>query len=1000
MRKLYLLSILGLLSISTITGQVRDQVASDPLAATVTVNVSLSCTAQNTAYTSVALQNTSFPDTVYQALMDASGTLVFPAVYMGYYTLTVMKFGYTTWTQTPVLVEGNSILNVSLMQVLTPPSNLTIDNKSLIVSWSPPKFSTEVFAEGWTSGSLATNGWITSGGTNWQILPAYGNPSPSIMFNWSPHVDNYHQYLTSKNIEGVHSPVLKLNFDIALVMYYYPNTENWMSVELWDGSSWQILKTYSNRGNFTNFTFLSESLDISAYTNGTFNIRFHASGGDSYDIEYWNIDNISIVASEADNGTNPCVINYGFYLNNTLIGSPIDANFQIPYGQLIYGQMNSVCVSAVYSNGSSSHTCDTLTSHFLCPPTELTVIGYGDEADLSWHKPQCEAGAANGLIGYTIYRSEGGPGGPWLRIIHLAGPDSLYCVDGNPVPGMVCYRVTAYYDLTVHGFPGQFDESSPDGPECATLHYGTTLPFCEHWDGGSFASNNWRFGASGSGNWIFNTGVGVPSPSADFSWIPIRLNYSYDLEKTFDATAWTCAKIWLDFDFKLVDRNITSNEKMTIEIYYDNAWHQVEELVNGGNVDWTRKHYDISDVMGKGFKLRLSAHGVNSADFLHWYIDNICVYGNCKPPIALRVGQIKFTTILTWLPPICSNSLGSLIWDGLDDGSAETGKSIAPGTNAWIGNHYYIGTGNNGVIKKVRYYFMNNSAHGTDKLTIDFFSGYPPVLLGSTAPFIVPNDAWDSITVNDIPFTNGVYAMVHWNKTSAPTNLIGYDENGPNSLLDLEKQFDGTTWSQLSSTNGSNPGVCMIRIKILLNGSMKTIEINPSDGSVLTGYDVFRTQNLYVEYGQPTPTPIYSKINTSILTGTTYSDVHPIVTEPGAIYKYFVKDVFNNSIDNTFLCDASTDTVVVNWPATGFKTPGSCEVVVYPNPATDQVNIESTSSIKSVDVMNFTGQSVFTCKAVNDKTLHFNVSMLSAGVYLVKIISGDGVYATKIIVTK
>ena len=256
----------------------------------------------------VTLENTNIPDTVYHALMDASGTLVFPFVFQGYYTLTVNKFGYETYSQTPILVEGSITLNVSLMQVKTPPSNLNIDDRRLTATWNSPVFSLPLFTEDWSSGNLTTNGWTTSGGSNWQILPAYGNPAPSIMFNWSPHVDNYHQYLTSKNIEGMHSPVLKLNFDIALVMYNYPNTENLISVELWDGLSWQIWKTYSSNGNFNNFTFISESLDISAYTDKTFNIRFHASGGDSYDLEYWNIDNIRIVANDKSNSPNPCVL--------------------------------------------------------------------------------------------------------------------------------------------------------------------------------------------------------------------------------------------------------------------------------------------------------------------------------------------------------------------------------------------------------------------------------------------------------------------------------------------------------------------------------------------------------------------------------------------------------------------------------------------------------------------------------------------------------------------
>ncbi|MEI6901259.1 MAG: hypothetical protein WCL00_15395, partial [Bacteroidota bacterium] len=239
--------------------------------------------------------------------------------------------------------------------------------------------------------------------------------------------------------------------------------------------------------------------------------------------------------------------------------------------------------------------------------------------------------------GYNVYRSEGGSSGPWVKIRHLAGPDSLFCVDVAPVPGIVCYRVTAYYDLTVYGFPGQFDESLPYGSQCVTLHFGTTLPFCEHWDGGSFGFNQWIFDVTGQGNWIINSGVGYPAPGADFSWQPVKTNYDYSIESPMiDATLWsTCLTISLEFDYKLVDRNATSNEKLAVEVFYSNSWHKNDEFVNNGNVDWTHKTYAINGVLGKSFRVRFRANGANSADMLYWYVDNICVYGSCNPPLHL-----------------------------------------------------------------------------------------------------------------------------------------------------------------------------------------------------------------------------------------------------------------------------------------------------------------------------------------------------------------------------
>jgi len=647
--------------------------------------------------------------------------------------------------------------------------------------------------------------------------------------------------------------------------------------------------------------------------------------------------------------------------------------------------------------------------------------------------PQSDAPLASGLMGYDIFRQQGGgSSNPFVLIKHLVTyPDSLSWYDFNLDPGKWCYRVTAYYDLSVFGFPGQFDSSLPDGPQCVTLNYGRQLPFCEDWTGGSFGYNQWIFDVTGAGNWTLNTGVGNAAPAADFSWQPIKTAYNYSLESpVIDASPWTCAKIWLDFDYKLVDRNATSAEKLTVEVYYSNAWHSKDEYVNNGNVDWTTKHIDISAVQGKAFRVRFKANGAHSSDMLHWYVDNICTYGVCNPPSALAATQSGFNTTLTWTPPTCANLNNTLVWFIYDDGSMENGWGINPGYNSWIGNDFPIASATQGVIQMVKYMFWTNAAAGSDKLTIDFFDA-SHTLLGSTAQFTPPSNAWDSIAVPDVPFAGQFYGMVHWNMTAAATNYLGYDENGPYSAQDLETYYDGTTWSKLSVAASANPGVCLVRVLALVSGDMKAVELvpgqpssgignpmalnkhgegsfdsrdhqtmgplqrdNQSDTSTLIGYNVYRTAGV-AGTGQ------FGKINLSgPVTQTTYVDTHPSTTEPGAIFKYFVTDLFNNSVTGQPLCESSSDTITINWPATGINTLDGNTISIYPNPAKELVNIESTSTIKSVELMNFIGQNVYSNKFVDNKKMQVNVSTLAPGVYFVKITTDQGIRTTKITVTK
>ncbi|MEI6433813.1 MAG: T9SS type A sorting domain-containing protein [Bacteroidota bacterium] len=480
---------------------------------------------------------------------------------------------------------------------------------------------------------------------------------------------------------------------------------------------------------------------------------------------------------------------------------------------------------------------------------------------------------------------------------------------------------------------------------------GVSLPFCEDWNSGGFINNNWLFGTGGAGNWSVNMSVGNPAPAADFSHLPAITNYNYSLEsQLIDATAWTCGKVWLDFDYKLIDNLFTSTEKLTVEVFYSGSWHQKDEFTNSGNVSWISKHIDVSAVEGQSFKVRFRANGANSANIQHWYVDNICTYAVCTPPTALAATQSGLNTTLTWTAPNCNPMDG--VWLVFDDGTADNGWGINPGYNAWIGNEFPLAATTQGVIKAVKFYFWNNPSHGTDQLTVDFFDA-AHTLLGSTNAFTVPNDAWDSIAVSDIPFTGVFYAMVHWNMALGSTNWLGYDENGPYAAQNLETYFDGSIWSKLTTVAAANPGVCMLRVLALVNGALKTTEIGPgqpvaataaattnssalsearlsgdtgdhqtmnplsgdqSDSSVFIGYNVYRTSG---ESG----TGAFTKINHNPLSDATYPDIYPGNTSPGATFRYYVTDVFNKGSNSSFLCESSSDTITVTTPCSLFSLP-------------------------------------------------------------------------------
>jgi len=73
---------------------------------------------------------------------------------------------------------------------------------------------------------------------------------------------------------------------------------------------------------------------------------------------------------------------------------------------------------------------------------------------------------------------------------------------------------------------------------------------------------------------------------------------------------------------------------------------------------------------------------------------------------------------------------------------------------------------------------------------------------------------------------------------------------------------------------------------------------------------------------------------------------------------------------------------------------------LYPNPATDQVNITSSTAISKITVVNYVGQVVYT-NEVNDVTsLTLNTASYDNGIYVVKLDTESGVVTKRVTIAK
>ena len=88
------------------------------------------------------------------------------------------------------------------------------------------------------------------------------------------------------------------------------------------------------------------------------------------------------------------------------------------------------------------------------------------------------------------------------------------------------------------------------------------------------------------------------------------------------------------------------------------------------------------------------------------------------------------------------------------------------------------------------------------------------------------------------------------------------------------------------------------------------------------------------------------------------------------------------------------DIVVSQLPATGIQEHSNSSIRLYPNPATDLLNISSEKEIQHAEIMNIDGQLV---KTISSQFNSIGISDLSDGLYFVKIYTENGTETLKFI---
>jgi hypothetical protein len=601
----------------------------------------------------------------------------------------------------------------------------------------------------------------------------------------------------------------------------------------------------------------------------------------------------------------------------------------------------------------------------LIPPANLQGENppQTDYAHLTWEEPvdSITSTTPAGLLGYNIYRDG--------EIIGSIDVPALEYFDLNLNLITYIYHISAVYDLTFYGVPGETGESALEGPVEVTLCCLPELPFIENFTTGVFETNQW----TAEGNWQIAGQMGNPAPSAEFGADPAEVNYSYSLTSNWlTGTGFNDGLIYVDFDLKLDGANNYGTEFLYVDVYNGTEWINKATYYNGPSFDWLRMHLDITDeAYGRQFKIRFRAEGENTVNLEYWQIDNINVSRVCLAPVDLNtthpLGHGYCEILVKWHFP-------------------EPTGTITPGWLEWDNGENYSAIGCAGGET-----FYMASRHTPDQLT-EYVGNYLtkirlfPFQDGGTIVLKV----WTGENASQLELSQPVasYVAGEWNEFELDTPFLvaenmelwfGYSAYAPLGAyipgVDAGPAVAG--YGDLISINGSEWESLSLAYGIDLNWNLGGFFEPLNNPRGLNNYNIYR-DNVLIKSTTET-----SYIDTVYVGNTDYC------YNVTAVYEDCESGFSNTECYPVYEpCPVGVDDIELN------------EAEIYPNPASFMITITG-KSISQVIIYDILGNQLQQ-KSIpaTQESSAVDVRNLANGVYLVKFIKSTGESTVRKLVVK
>ena len=342
-------------------------------------------------------------------------------------------------------------------------------------------------------------------------------------------------------------------------------------------------------------------------------------------------------------------------------------------------------------------------------------------------------------------------------------------------------------------------------------------------------------------------------------------------------------------------------------------------------------------------------------------------------PYAIAAQDQTDKVHLTWLTPdvTAQNVIA------FDDGVNENGYAGEPNEEVWLGNFLPIPVPS--TITSFDIYWASYGVNTPQTMRLDIFDDKND-LLCSSSEFSSGTDEWLHVDIPNLTLQGNYFVMIHWNGSFAQSTYLAIDTTDATRDYAYYR-YPGSTPQLLSDLTGVS-GTFLIHANAM-TATGKSV-LTPGSTTAVNGYNIYR--GLLSDISNAGNWP---QLNAGTITSNEYNDLTwpPAVDE---IYIYAVKAFY------TFGESELAFSNPLNSLYTGNEQVAKLQYSVYPNPATEYVNIVNCKDTR-ITLFNMEGKLMMN-KEIHDNNYRLDARGFSKGVYSLIIQGKSEIVPVKLVI--